>query len=123
MPEVCSVFGHSAAPAKMAATGVGKMAVLPPAFLQWLKENDVDPAVYATAHELKRYIRCAAVPVRAVSPAGGCRVAATATLTPAELEAQLGCAAEPVPWLPSFYALPPSVGLSGIELYKYVCPV
>lgn len=36
----------------------GAPIALPPLFLQWLRDNGVDPAVYAAAPTLRRYIRC-----------------------------------------------------------------
>lgn len=30
---------------------------LPPAFLAFLRQNDLDPSIYAAAHDLPRYVR------------------------------------------------------------------
>ena len=30
---------------------------LPPAFLEFLRKNDLDPSIYAAAHDLPRYVR------------------------------------------------------------------
>lgn len=76
-------------------------ASFPPAFVAFLRENGVHPDNYAVA-DVPRYVR--------VSP--------RASLTRADLEAQLRAPAEPIDWLPGYYRLPSNVKIAGSDAYR-----
>jgi len=75
---------------------------LPPAFLEFLSENGLDPAVYSTAATIPRYIR--------LKPGMESQIA--------EIEGELKCGLEKVSWLPGFYAIPPEVQIAGTKAYQ-----
>ncbi|RLM61128.1 uncharacterized protein C2845_PM14G01940 [Panicum miliaceum] len=75
---------------------------LPPAFLEFLSENGLDPAVYSTAATIPRYIR--------LKPGMESQIA--------EIEGELKCGLEKVSWLPGFYAIPPEVLIAGSKAYQ-----
>ena len=84
---------------------------LPPAFLSWLTENEIDPRVYTESHKLPRYIR--------LNPrsTGGAPTAQ-------QLAAQLGAELRPVEWLKGpaagggWYALDSQHTIAGTAAYK-----
>ncbi|TVU43479.1 hypothetical protein EJB05_09954, partial [Eragrostis curvula] len=75
---------------------------LPAAFLEFLSENGLDPAVYSMASTIPRYIR--------LKPGMESQVA--------EIESELNCCLEKVSWLPGFYAIPPEVQIAGSKAYQ-----
>ncbi|KAG2576546.1 hypothetical protein PVAP13_6NG029500 [Panicum virgatum] len=75
---------------------------LPPAFLEFLSENGLDPAVYSTAATIPRYIR--------LKPGMESQIA--------EIEGELKCGLEKVSWLPGFYTIPPQVQIAGTKAYQ-----
>ncbi|CAO2167938.1 unnamed protein product [Urochloa humidicola] len=75
---------------------------LPAAFLEFLSENGVDPAVYSMAATIPRYIR--------LKPGMESQIA--------EIEGELKCGLEKVPWLPGFYAIPPEIQIAGSKAYQ-----
>ncbi|KAK3120959.1 hypothetical protein QOZ80_8BG0644000 [Eleusine coracana subsp. coracana] len=74
---------------------------LPAAFLEFLSENGLDPAVYSMAASIPRYIR--------LKPGMESHVA--------EIERELKCCLE-VSWLPGFYAIPPEIQIAGSKAYQ-----
>ncbi|KAK3122656.1 hypothetical protein QOZ80_8AG0616440 [Eleusine coracana subsp. coracana] len=75
---------------------------LPAAFLEFLSENGLDPAVYSMAASIPRYIR--------LKPGMESHVA--------EIERELKCCLEKVSWLPGFYAIPPEIQIAGSKAYQ-----
>ncbi|KAL6857240.1 hypothetical protein ACP4OV_018622 [Aristida adscensionis] len=75
---------------------------LPAAFLEFLSENGLDPAVYSMAATIPRYIR--------LKPGMESQTA--------EIEDELNCRLEKVSWLPGFYALPPEIQIAGSKAYQ-----
>lgn len=75
---------------------------LPVEFLDFLKENGLDPSIYAMANSIPRYIR--------IKP--GCESQLM------EIEAELRCKLEKVVWLPGFFAIPPHVQIASTEAYR-----
>ena len=75
----------------------------PPAFVAFLKANDIHPDNYAV-HDVPRYVR--------VSPRQA------ESLRQPELERQLGAAVEPVEWLPGYFSVPSHVKIAGCDAYK-----
>ncbi|KAL6659496.1 hypothetical protein ACP70R_003536 [Stipagrostis hirtigluma subsp. patula] len=71
---------------------------LPAAFLQFLSENGLDPAVYSMAPTIPRYISMES--------------------QIAEIEGELKCRLEKVSWLPGFYAIPPEIQIAGSKAYQ-----
>ncbi|XP_009614513.1 rRNA (cytosine-C(5))-methyltransferase NOP2C [Nicotiana tabacum] len=75
---------------------------LPDAFLDFLKQNGLDPSIYTTSDSTPRYIR----------------------LKPGyedfleEIEADIRCKLERVCWLPNFYHLPPDVRIASSKAYQ-----
>ncbi|KAH0971096.1 hypothetical protein GBA52_023252 [Prunus armeniaca] len=77
-------------------------AALPDGFLDFLKENGLDPSIYAESHSTPRYIR--------LKP--GCEAQIE------EIEGEIKCKLEKVDWLPGFYALPPDVQIANSNAYR-----
>ncbi|KAM2667073.1 hypothetical protein EV2_018814 [Malus domestica] len=75
---------------------------LPDAFLDFLKENGLDPSIYSESHSTPRYIR--------LKPGLEARIE--------ELEAEIKWKLEEVEWLPGFYALPPDVQIANSNAYR-----
>ncbi|KAL9461756.1 hypothetical protein AB3S75_004702 [Citrus x aurantiifolia] len=75
---------------------------LPEAFLDFLKENGLDPSVYSAADSTPRYIRL--------------KTGNQADLE--EIEAELKCKLEKVVWLSGFYSLPPDIKIATSMAYK-----
>ncbi|KAM1426027.1 hypothetical protein TB2_017935 [Malus domestica] len=75
---------------------------LPDAFLDFLKENGLDPSIYSESHSTPRYIR--------LKPGLEARIE--------ELEAEIKWKLEEVEWLPGFYALPPDVEIANSNAYR-----
>ncbi|WVZ95209.1 hypothetical protein U9M48_041003 [Paspalum notatum var. saurae] len=75
---------------------------LPAAFLDFLSENGLDPAVYSMAATIPRYIR--------LKPGMESQIA--------EIEGELNCGLEKVSWLPGFYAIPPEIQIAGSKAYQ-----
>ena len=78
-------------------------AAFPPAFVAFLKANDIHPDNYAI-HDVPRYVR--------VSPRHAEHLTAT------ELARQLGANVEAVEWLPGYFSVPSNVKIAGCEAYK-----
>nr|XP_043614390.1 ribosomal RNA small subunit methyltransferase B [Erigeron canadensis] len=81
-----------------------KQLPLPDAFLQFLKENEIDPSIYYTSnsHFTPRYVR--------LKP--GCEDQLEA------IEAEIKCKLEKVEWLPGFYSLPPDIQIASSKAYQ-----
>nr|CAB3482054.1 unnamed protein product [Digitaria exilis] len=75
---------------------------LPAAFLEFLSENGLDPAVYSMAATIPRYIR--------LKPGMESKIA--------EIEGELKCGLQKVSWLPGFYAIPPETQIAGSKAYQ-----
>lgn len=75
----------------------------PPAFVAFLKANDIHPDNYAF-HDVPRYVR--------VNPRHA------DVLPQREIERQLGVAIEPVSWLPGYYCVPSNVKIAGCAAYQ-----
>lgn len=75
---------------------------LPDAFLQFLHENGIDPAIYTSGDFTPRYIR--------LKP--GCEEQLEA------IEADIRCKLEKVEWLPNFYSLPPHIQIASSKAYQ-----
>ncbi|XP_068305024.1 rRNA (cytosine-C(5))-methyltransferase NOP2C-like isoform X1 [Pyrus communis] len=75
---------------------------LPDAFLDFLKENGLDPSIYSESHSTPRYIR--------LKPGLEARIE--------EIEAEIKWKLEEVEWLPGFYALPPDVQIANSNAYR-----
>ncbi|KAJ9561809.1 hypothetical protein OSB04_006969 [Centaurea solstitialis] len=75
---------------------------LPDAFLQFLNNNGIDPAIYTSGDFTPRYIR--------LKP--GCEEQLEA------IEADIGCKLEKVEWLPNFYSLPPHIQIASSKAYQ-----
>ncbi|KAF9355159.1 hypothetical protein BGX34_010629 [Mortierella sp. NVP85] len=76
---------------------------LPSEFVAFLAKNEIDPAIY-TVKDLPRYVRLNPDPQR--------------TITPQELEKELGTKVEPVPGLEAFCRLSGQVKLRNTQAYK-----
>ncbi|KAM1529104.1 hypothetical protein ACFX1Z_018353 [Malus domestica] len=72
------------------------------AFLDFLKENGLDPSIYSESHSTPRYIR--------LKPGLEARIE--------EIEAEIKWKLEEVEWLPGFYALPPDVQIANSNAYR-----
>ncbi|XP_010275083.1 PREDICTED: uncharacterized protein LOC104610247 isoform X3 [Nelumbo nucifera] len=75
---------------------------LPEAFLDFLKENDLDPSIYVLGDVTPRYIR--------LKPGGGTQVE--------EIEADIKCMLEEVSWLPGFFSIPPHIQIANSKAYQ-----
>ncbi|KAL2496793.1 S-adenosyl-L-methionine-dependent methyltransferase superfamily protein [Forsythia ovata] len=75
---------------------------LPDAFLDFLRQNGLDPSIYAASHSTPRYIR--------LKP--GCETHLV------EIEAEIKCKPIEVSWLPNFYHLSPDVGIASTKAYQ-----
>ncbi|KAL2907136.1 hypothetical protein RDABS01_005846 [Bienertia sinuspersici] len=75
---------------------------LPDAFIDFLKQNGLDPSIYTSSDTLPRYIR--------LKP--GCEAEIE------EIEAEFKCKLNEVVWLPSFYSLPPHVQIANSKAYQ-----
>ncbi|CAN6541521.1 unnamed protein product [Malus baccata var. baccata] len=75
---------------------------LPDAFLDFLRENGLDPSIYSESHSTPRYIR--------LKPGLEARIE--------EIEAEIKWKLEEVEWLPGFYALPPDVQIANSNAYR-----
>ncbi|XP_024977443.1 uncharacterized protein LOC112515058 [Cynara cardunculus var. scolymus] len=75
---------------------------LPDAFLQFLNQNGIDPAIYTAGDFTPRYIR--------LKP--GCEEQLEA------IEADIRCKLEKVEWLPNFYSLPPHIQIASSKAYQ-----
>lgn len=76
---------------------------LPAAFLEFLGENGLDPALYSKADTIPRYIR--------LKPGMESSVVT-------EIESELKCDLMRVSWLPDFYAIPPEIQIAGSKAYQ-----
>uniref|UniRef100_A0A804RCV3 SAM-dependent MTase RsmB/NOP-type domain-containing protein n=1 Tax=Zea mays TaxID=4577 RepID=A0A804RCV3_MAIZE len=85
---------------------------LPAAFLEFLSENGLDPAVYSMAATIPRYIR--ELNLVFLNP----RLKPGMESKIAEIEAELKCALDKVLWLPGFYAIPPEIQIAGSKAYQ-----
>eukprot|EP00897_Mesotaenium_endlicherianum_P003756 jgi/Mesen1/3408/ME000192S02576 len=82
---------------------VADLDLFPPAFRTFLKDNNIDPAIYSLTYSLPRYIRFkSTLKAEALS----------------ELAADLGSCPEPLQWLPGFFILPANVTIAGTRAYK-----
>ncbi|KAK9948414.1 hypothetical protein M0R45_003990 [Rubus argutus] len=77
-------------------------SALPEAFLDFLKQNGLDPSIYTASHSTPRYIR--------LKP--GCEAQIEA------IEAEIKCKLEKVEWLPGFYSLPPDIQIANSNAYR-----
>ncbi|CAN6563353.1 unnamed protein product [Malus baccata var. baccata] len=75
---------------------------LPDAFLDFLKENGLDPSIYLESQSTPRYIR--------LKPGFEDRIE--------EIEDEIKCKLEEVEWLPGFYALPRDVQIANSNAYR-----
>lgn len=75
---------------------------LPPAFLAFLKQNGLDASIYAAAATLPRYVR--------VKPQASSEIPG--------IEQELGLKLSPLPWLPSFFSLPPEAQIASTLAYQ-----
>jgi len=94
-PTLVTVQGHETSHGP-SAPPPGEAVPLPPAFLAWLRDNDVDPAVYRCSYSIRRFIR--------VKPGTNC--------TLADLQSVYGPSVEAVPWLTGFFSMLPEVRVS-----------
>ena len=78
-------------------------ASFPPAFVTFLRSNDIHPDNYAVT-DVPRYVR--------VSPR------APPTVDQSELERQLCASIEPVSWLRGYYCVPSNIKIAGSEAYR-----
>ncbi|OIT33412.1 PREDICTED: uncharacterized protein LOC109206049 [Nicotiana attenuata] len=75
---------------------------LPEAFLDFLKQNGLDPSIYSATDSTPRYIR--------LKPCYESFLE--------EIEADIRCKLERVCWLPNFYHLPPDVRIASSKAYQ-----
>ncbi|XP_031257593.1 uncharacterized protein LOC116115600 isoform X2 [Pistacia vera] len=75
---------------------------LPDAFLEFLRENGLDPLIYTAADSIPRYIRL--------------KEGSEADLE--EIEAEVECKLEKVVWLDGFYGLPPYIKITKSRAYR-----
>ncbi|XP_044469813.1 25S rRNA (cytosine-C(5))-methyltransferase NSUN5 isoform X2 [Mangifera indica] len=75
---------------------------LPEAFLEFLRENELDPSIYTAVDSIPRYIRL--------------KEESEAYLE--EIEAEIECKLEKVDWLDGFYGLPPCVKIAKSRAYR-----
>jgi 16S rRNA C967 or C1407 C5-methylase (RsmB/RsmF family) len=76
-------------------------AAFPPAFVRFLRANDIHPDNY-DIKDVPRYVR----------------VSTSCTLGQEEIERQLGAAIEPVGWIPGYFRVPSTVKIAGSEAYR-----
>ncbi|XP_065857779.1 uncharacterized protein [Euphorbia lathyris] len=81
--------------------GVSKLP-LPEAFLDFLQQNGLDPAIYTATDSVPRYIR--------LKPGSENDLE--------EIEAEMQCKLERVGWLPGFYAFPPQIQIANSNAYR-----
>ncbi|KAK3183769.1 hypothetical protein Dsin_031055 [Dipteronia sinensis] len=81
--------------------GISKLH-LPDAFLDFLRENGLDPSIYAAVDSTPRYIRL--------------KAGSEAQLE--EIEAEIKCKLERLVWLQGFYSLPPDFKIANSNAYK-----
>ncbi|GAB2279460.1 hypothetical protein Dimus_014099 [Dionaea muscipula] len=75
---------------------------LPESFVNFLKENGLNPAIYTACDTLPRYVR--------LKPRCDDQVE--------EIESEINCKLSEVSWLPNFYSLPPHVQIASTEAYR-----
>uniref|UniRef100_A0A0D9YRA3 SAM-dependent MTase RsmB/NOP-type domain-containing protein n=1 Tax=Oryza glumipatula TaxID=40148 RepID=A0A0D9YRA3_9ORYZ len=75
---------------------------LPPAFLEFLQENGLDPMMYSMVDTIPRYIR--------LKPGMEPHIP--------EIQSELKCHLNKVSWLPDFYAIPPQVQIASSMAYQ-----
>lgn len=75
---------------------------LPDAFVDFLKENDIDPSIYTATDSTPRYIR--------LKP--GCESYLR------EIEDEIKCKPGRVDWLPDFFSLPPDIQIANTKAYR-----
>lgn len=75
---------------------------LPDAFVDFLKENDIDPSIYIASDSTPRYIR--------LKP--GCESYLR------EFEDEIKCKPGRVDWLPGFFSLPPDIQIANTKAYR-----
>uniref|UniRef100_A0A0E0CJS0 SAM-dependent MTase RsmB/NOP-type domain-containing protein n=1 Tax=Oryza meridionalis TaxID=40149 RepID=A0A0E0CJS0_9ORYZ len=75
---------------------------LPPAFLEFLQENGLDPMMYSMVDTIPRYIR--------LKPGMEPQIP--------EIQSELKCHLNKVSWLPDFYAIPPQVQIASSMAYQ-----
>lgn len=75
---------------------------LPDAFVEFLKENGLDPSAYTGAEKIPRYIR--------LKP--GCESQLM------DIETELDCKLEEVDWLPGFFSFPPHIQIASTNAYQ-----
>ncbi|KAL8143450.1 hypothetical protein V2J09_016482 [Rumex salicifolius] len=80
----------------------GSKLPLPDAFLEFLKENSLDPSIYTCTDTIPRYIR--------LKPGNEKQIE--------EIEAEISCKLNEVGWLPSFYSLPPYSQIASSKAYQ-----
>ncbi|KAG8086729.1 hypothetical protein GUJ93_ZPchr0010g7955 [Zizania palustris] len=85
-----------------ARSALASLPPLPAAFLEFLRENGLDPAMYSMADTIPRYIR--------LKPGMEPQIP--------EIESELKCRLDKVSWLPDFYAIPPEVHIAGSKAYQ-----
>ncbi|KAI4327743.1 hypothetical protein L6164_020168 [Bauhinia variegata] len=75
---------------------------LPGAFLDFLKENGLDPSIYTAIDSIPRYIR--------LKP--GCEAYIE------EVQAEMKCKLQKVDWLAGFYSIPPDIQIASSKAYQ-----
>ncbi|XP_057951511.1 rRNA (cytosine-C(5))-methyltransferase NOP2C [Malania oleifera] len=75
---------------------------LPNEFVDFIKENGLDPSIYSKADSTPRYIRL--------------KPSSKADLQ--ELEVEFRCKLEKLSWLPDFYSLPPQIQIAKSNAYQ-----
>ncbi|RWR81819.1 putative 28S rRNA cytosine-C5-methyltransferase isoform X1 [Cinnamomum micranthum f. kanehirae] len=75
---------------------------LPDAFIDFLKENGLDPSIYSTGDSIPRYIR--------IKPGSESELLG--------IEDEIKCTLEKVLWLPGFYAIPPHIQIASSDAYR-----
>ncbi|KAF8364581.1 hypothetical protein HHK36_033448 [Tetracentron sinense] len=75
---------------------------LPDAFLDFLKDNGLDPSIYTMRDSTPRYIR--------IKPDSEAQVP--------DVEAEIKCKLEKVAWLPGFFSIPPHIQIAGSKAYR-----
>ncbi|KAJ4975355.1 hypothetical protein NE237_000461 [Protea cynaroides] len=75
---------------------------LPDAYLDFLKDNGIDPSIYVMCDSTPRYIR--------MKPGTEDQVQ--------EVEDEIKCKLEKVLWLPRFFSIPPSIQIASSKVYQ-----